>query len=315
MKTFKTISIIAVVLVITILSCKKEEEKIIPYNCTANMIADQTQQNTTNFSGVDLFSNPEIEGKNGTKITFSPNSFLNENGSGLIDVELIDVNENKDMLLMDCPTVTNLGELLESGGIFYFNPTQDGNQLEINPANPPQVTMPALNGNSMLYYEGVEDEDGRLSWQLITNNQIQTNSTVNASGDTSYYYSFSLTGVGWINTDHPYGVSPFSSVQVTLPDGHNGSNSSVFIYFRDANACITAYDNGNGVFESPCTISEGEVVQFVVATAIEGVRKYCVTDPISIDQGIHSEDIGSNELINVLCDDALRLSIKDALID
>ena len=63
MKTFKTISIIAVVLVITIFSCKKEEEKIIPYNCTANMIADQTQQNTTNFSGVDLFSNPEIEGK------------------------------------------------------------------------------------------------------------------------------------------------------------------------------------------------------------------------------------------------------------
>lgn len=319
MRNFKTLSIIVVALLVTIFSCKKEEEITIPYNCAANMQVDQTAENTTN-STVDLNStNPQVTGKSGTNITFSSNSFLDENGNpvnGNIDVELIDANDNKDMLLMDCPTVTDNGELLESGGIFYFNPTQNGNTLTINPLDPPQVTMPASNGDAMSYYAGVLDGDGRLTWQLITSNTIETIPTVNGSGDTSYYYSYSLTGVGWINTDHPYGVAPFSIVTVDLPEGHNGSNASVFIYFRDVNSCITAYDNDhNGVFESPCTVSESEIVQFVVATAIEGVRQYCVTDTIAINAGTHNEVIGNNELKIVLCDDALRLSIKDALID
>ena len=301
-----------------IISCQKEEI-VIPYNCTANMVADETIQNTIN-STINLnASNPQISGVNGTNISFSPNSFLDGNGdvvTGNIDVELIDAQDNKDMLLMNCPTVTNDGQLLESGGIFYFNPTQNGNQLTIDPNNPPQVTMPAPNGDVMFYYIGVLDTDGNLlSWDLVDQNQtIGTSLSISQLGDTSYYYSFNLTGVGWINTDHPYGVAPFSSVTVDLPSENNGSNSSVFIYFRDVNSCITAYDSDNdGIFESPCTISESEVVQFVTVSQIDGIRKYFVTDTTQISSTSHTEFILKDDMKIALCDDALRLLIKESL--
>jgi hypothetical protein len=313
----KKIYLLPIVCSLIIISCQKEEI-VIPYNCTANMIDDETAENTINNT-IDLnASNPQITGVNGTNITFSSNSFLDENGNivnGSINVELIDAQDNKDMLLMDCPTVTTGGQLLESGGIFYFNPTQNGNQLTINPNNPPSVTMPAVNGDLMDYYTGILDGDGNLSgWELVQSNTIQTLPEFNGTGDTSYFYSFNLTGVGWINTDHPYGVAPFSNVTVDLPDGYNGSNSSVFIYFRDVNACITAYDNdNNGSFESPCTISESEVVQFVSVSQIEGVRKYCVTSSVDIQPTNHEETIRKDDMEIALCDDALRLLIKEDL--
>lgn len=300
-----------------IVSCEKEEITT-PYNCTDNVILASISQNTI-VETIDLSSiSPMISGVNGTNISFSSNSFLDQNGnvvSGNIDIELIDAQDNKDMLLMNCPTITNDGDLLESAGIFYFNPTQNGNQLTINTNNPPIVTIPSNNGNVMDYYTGVLDSDGDLiSWELDASNSVQIIPTINGIGDTSYYYSFSLTGVGWINTDYPYGAAPFSSVAVQLPTGNNATNSSVFIYFRNVNSCITAYDNDNdGTFESPCTISENEIVQFIAVSQIEGVRKYFVTDPTPISSTSHKEIILKDDMEIALCDDGLRLLIKESL--
>ena len=302
---------------LTIVSCEKEEVSI-PYNCTDNVILASITQNTI-VETIDLNStSPMISGVNGTNISFSSNSFLDQNGnvvSGNIDVELIDAQDNKDMLLMNCPTITNDGELLESAGIFYFNPTQDGNQLTINTNSPPIVTLPSTNGNVMDYYTGVLDSEGNLTgWELDASNSIQIIPTINGSGDTSYFYSFNLTGVGWINTDYPYGEAPFSSVSVELPKGNNATNSSVFIYFRDVNSCITAYDNDNdGTFESPCTISENEIVQFIAVSQIEGVREYFVTEPTPISSTSHLELILKDDMKIALCDDGLRLLIKESL--
>tara|TARA_Y100001968_G_C19406912_1_gene744187 strand:- start:1011 stop:1955 length:945 start_codon:yes stop_codon:yes gene_type:complete len=312
----KNIYLLPITLFLVIFSCKKEEITI-PYNCTDNIIDAAISNNTINNT-IDLNSlNPQITGENGTNIAFSSNSFLDQNGnvvSGNIDIELVDAQDNKDMLLMDCPTVTTGGDLLESAGILYFNPTQEGNQLTINPNNPPIVTLPSSSGDLMDYYTGILDSDGNLSgWELVPNNTIQTFSDI-TGGDTSYFYTFSLTGVGWINADYPYGIAPFSTVTVDLPDGYNNSNSSVFIYFRDVNSCITAYDNdNNGSFDSPCTISESEVVQFVAVSQIEGVRKYFVTEPTSISSISHLEVILKDDMQIALCDDGLRLLIKESL--
>ena len=68
MKFLRILSVMASVLVITISSCKKEEEVQIPYNCTANMIADQIAQNTSSNT-VNLTTPQPINGENGTVIT------------------------------------------------------------------------------------------------------------------------------------------------------------------------------------------------------------------------------------------------------
>lgn len=304
--------LLPIVCSLVIISCQKEEI-VIPYNCTANMIDDETAQNTINNTINLNGSNPYITGVNGTNITFSSNSFLDEDGNivdGNIDIELLETQDNKDMLLMNCPTVTTGGQLLESGGILYFNPTQNGNQLTINPNEPPVVVVPANSGSPMQLWTGSRDENGSLSWG-VTNTTVTIDSQW-VNGIQTFSYTFPLTEVGYINCDDLVGGTP-STVQVTLPSENNGSNSTVFCYFKDINSVLTFYDyDEDGTFEG-AAIPEGMLVQFVVVSQIEGVRKYCVTSSVDIEPTTHHEIISKDDMEIALCDDALRLLIKEGL--
>jgi len=317
MKTFKTLSIIAVALVITFFSCKKEEEITVPYNCIANMIADQTAQNTINNTGINLSQPGTINGVNGVEITYSTNSFM-LNGllvSGNIDVEIFDANDNKDMLLMDFPTVTDAGGLLTSGGILEFNPTQNGQTLTINPSFPIQVSFPASSGAPMQLWSGTRTSDGVLTWN---GTPLPTTVTVDTAwnGNTpTYSYTFPITDATVVyNCDDLVNTGTPSDVLVTLPEGMNGSNSTVYCYFRDINSVVTFYDNDNDrTFEWSSSLPAGQVVQFVAVSQIEGIRKWNVSDTISLIAGTHPHIV--TEMDVALCADALRLSIKDALVD
>ena len=91
MQSLRTLSVVLAVLVITIFSCKKEEEVQIPYNCTANIMDDQlfeaTKTGTYNLNASQL----QITGQSGTMVDFFGTSFVDKDGntvSGDIDVNL-----------------------------------------------------------------------------------------------------------------------------------------------------------------------------------------------------------------------------------
>ncbi len=316
MKFLRILSVVSAVLVITISSCKKEEEVQIPYNCTANMIADQTAQNTS--SNTVNLSNPQpINGQNGTVITYSANSFFLADGTTLatgdIDVEVLDANDNKDMLLMDFPTVTEAGELLESGGILAFTAEQNGETLIINPDDPPMVTMPASSSTQMDLWTGTRN-NGVLTWssQPIVTQITNTNTQTNIST-----YEFPIRDATVVyNCDALQTFTTPSTVTVQLPEGMNGSNSTVYCYFTDINSVVTFYDNNNDrIFDCSLSLPAGDVVQFVAVSQIEGIRKWDVSDPIPLVAGNHLQVVDEADMKIALCDDALRLSIKDALTD
>jgi hypothetical protein len=308
-KTFNTISIVLATLLITTISCKKEEEITTPYNCTANMIADQVAANTTTFTN---FSGSPIEGINGTTITIF-DSFINENGdeyTGIVNIELIEAQDNKNMLLMGYPTVTDIGELLVSGGISFFYPTDNnGNPLYIDPnGTPPQVTIPnsTNNTNQMTLYTASENLDGEFVW-------VATGTTVTASNPPNSTFTFPISSTGGVNMDYP--LPPCTgNFTVNLPNGYNGSNSTVFLYFTNRNSVIRAYDNEDGNFVVNNMLCSLDSVQFVIISQIEGIREYHVSDPFEIP-GSWSYNVTSDDLEIRLCDEALRLSIKDELID
>ena len=101
-----------------------------------------------------------VTGTNGTTLFFNANTFKDMNGnpvSGPVEIEMIETQSNKDMLLWNRPTTTTDGQLLVSGGIVYVNVTQGGNQLSINDNNPIQASVPSDNFIAMDYFTGAED--------------------------------------------------------------------------------------------------------------------------------------------------------------
>jgi len=310
MKTFKTLSIIAIILVITIFSCKKEDEITIPYNCTANMIADQlfeaTKTGTYNLNASQL----QITGQSGTMIDFLGTSFTHKNGdpvTGDIDVEFIDAQDNKDMLLMNTPTVTNTGQLLVSGGIFAFNPSQNGEPINIANGSSINVTMNTVDTvNTMTIYTGAVDPvTSEFVW---TDTQVQVPPTS----------TFSTSNTGWVNLDYP--PPPCTgTLTIDLPDGCNGNNSAVMVYFADRNSVVTAYDwNADGSYQVENLLCDSAWVQYIVISQIEGIRRYHVSDLQGIDLWSTSAftstyNLTSDSMNVVVCDVALRLSIQDEL--
>ena len=301
-----------VIILSIISSCKKEEETSIdPYNCTANIIADQIAENTIN---VDQFSyGSPVEAKNGSSIILFDN-LLDQNGNeytGQVNITLVDAQDNKNMLLMGYPTITNTNELLVSGGICFFNPTDNnGNPLFINPnGNLPQLTIPnsTNNMNEMTLYIESENNDGEFVW-------VETNTNVTPSNPPNSSFTFSISNTGGVNMDYP--LPPCTgSFNINLPSEYNGSNSSVFIYYTNRNSVIRAYDNDNdGNFIIDNMLCSEDSVQFVIISQINGIREYHVSDQFEIP-GNWNYTVAREQLEIRLCDEAVRLSIKDELIN
>jgi hypothetical protein len=255
MQFLRNLSVVLAVLVITIFSCKKEEEVQIPYNCTANIMDDQlfeaTKTGTYNLNASQL----QITGQSGTMVDFFGTSFVDKDGntvSGDIDVEFIDAQDNNDMLLMNTPTITNTGELLISGGIFAFNPSQNGDPINIAPGSSINVTMNTTDPvNTMTIYTGAVDPvTGEFVWTA-------TNQTVPPGSS-----NFSTGNTGWVNLDYP---SPpcTGTLTIDLPDGCNGNNSAVMVYFADRNSVVTAYDwDADGSYQVENLLCDSAWVQY-----------------------------------------------------
>lgn len=304
----KKIYLLPIVCSLVIISCQKEEI-VIPYNCTANMIDDQISEATK--IGTYSLTDPQLQitGQSGTMVDFLGTSFVDGAGnliSGNIDIELIDAQDNKDMLLMNTPTVTSTGQLLVSGGIFAFNPSQNGEDIFIADGSSINVTMNTNDTvNTMTIYTG----------SIINGEFVWTETQQTIPPGTS---SFSTSNTGWVNLDYP--PPPCTgTLTIELPHGRNGNNSAVMVYFADRNSVLTAYDwDADGRFQVENLLCDSAYVQYVVISQIDGIRSYHVSDKQPVDlfntnTFTDSYNLTSDSMKIVLCDDALRLSIKDEL--
>lgn len=308
-------------MVFLIASCKKENIESTPVvDSTPNATALQNffNQNTNalkqNFT-LNNTSGGVIIGDKGTRFNFNPNTLVDMAGNpvtGNVSIELIEIYDRSTMILTNKPTMGRMpnGQLapLISGGEFYLNATQNGQQLAIN--FPVQAQLPTTEPNdSMGQFDGVINaETGDLTWETVDSSDVFISGDTIAGAVQSYYnmYCFNF---GWVNCDYfYYDPNPKTDVVVDLPAGYQGYNSQVYMLFEDQETMVCQlYDyEADGIYTSP-NFPIGKSV-YIVAVSIVADKLYYAIQPATIaaDQVIAISSMteitkaGLDDLINNL---------------
>ena len=279
-------------------ACKKEDNSPNSNNnsnnTTANIVLDFFKGNLDDakqIHTVDVTSTVWVYGDLGTYIQISPCSFLNSDGNevtGEIEFELIEAQTKLDMLKLNRPTFTSDGQLLVSGGILYVNATQNGEDLIINPdcglqvINMPNTTNNGFNG-SMQYFSGNVDGDGVFGWDLEEEDTLAVQTWQDDFG-TGLGFGFEIDSIGWINCDYFYNTGDsLTEVQVELPNGYDGNNTQVFIYYNSINSLAGLYDTDqDGVFDLGAGYETpvGMLVRFIAISgdSVNGYNHHITSD-------------------------------------
>ncbi|HIF14806.1 MAG TPA: hypothetical protein EYQ86_05605, partial [Bacteroidetes bacterium] len=187
MKNISLISLAIAAIILFTYSCKKNEQVDPLYysnnGSVTNQITSSIQEffnenkEESQFFTVDASSYNMVEGNQGIRIYFNPNSFKDQNGqiiSGNVDIELIEIMTKSEMIHSNKPTNypgnpndPNDDEILVSGGEFYINATQNGSDLVLN--NQAQVRIPVDNPvTNMELFSGTASDDIGMEWTLDT---------------------------------------------------------------------------------------------------------------------------------------------------
>lgn len=160
---------------------------------------------------------------------FIPSACLTLNGTivtGDVDFEYLEIYERGDMLTTNSTTVGMLpgggSELLVSGGMFFFNVTQNGEQVTL--ACEGSLTVPtALTGGDdldMRPFAGTVNADGDIVW-VDTQGEL----FIDGGNYTTFFPDF-----GWFNCDRFFNApDPKTAITVAIPQEFTQENSNVYL--------------------------------------------------------------------------------------
>jgi hypothetical protein len=236
-----------------------------------------------------------VTGDQGTKVIFYPNAFLTQSGTpvtGEVKIELVEIFKKSDMLLSRKPTNGKKPDgtvsTLISGGEFFINATQNGNQLK--PANGFYLSTPVENtgeaDHEMFLFDGVETcegDDCRLEWKQQEQGGVEVvkrDGQGGASGMTTEYMAFQ-SKFGWTNIDKWYSdPRPKTSIFVDVPEGYDNTNCAVYLSYDGeptALASFDVYNEGTGLFtEHYGLIPIGLEVHFIFVSVVDGEWNYAI---------------------------------------
>lgn len=133
----------------------------------ANQWADADELIKPQFFSINAEKDTVLITESGMVIAI-PEGALLENGKpvkGNVEVEIKEAINPEDILTSGLSSMSG-DDLLETGGMFYFNARKNGNNLEINENNSVTIDVPTNNiKEGMQLYDGVRKEDGTIDWQ------------------------------------------------------------------------------------------------------------------------------------------------------
>ena len=226
----------------------------------------------------------------GVQITINGNCLtLNGNPvtSGQIDVKYAEVFDKGTMLVTDKTTMGKLPNgdmaLIISGGEFYINATQNGQQLGIT--CPMQLIIPAdLTGGlqtGMSLWDGTIDDDGNLDWREQDQNPAGGQGVFGeGTGANAAYFAF-LNDFGWTNVDRFYSdPRPKTTILAEAPTGYNFQNSAVYLHYDGEGSALAKLDTFNAgtnqFSEHYGQVPIGLVAHVIFVTEDGGNYKYAI---------------------------------------
>lgn len=252
-------------------------------------LSEMTQKFTLNSA-----TGGDVVGAQGTTVRFFANSFLNANGeavTGSVDIKLIEVYKKSDMLLTKMPTQgrNDAGQIatLISGGEFYVNATQDGQQLKPNGTY--MILAPTANTGGddvdMKPFAGVEECDANgcdVVWkQQDRDIKIGGNQNGTANGGVQSTYQVFQSQFGWTNIDRWYSdPRPKTTIFVDVPNGYDNTNCAVYLSYDGLGSSLAlfdTYDSTTALFtEHYGLIPIGLPVHFIMVSVINDQWYYAI---------------------------------------
>jgi hypothetical protein len=321
MKNTRKLFGIVALAAITMTSCSKGErdesfEQGIPFTAAtpqafASLKSDALAELTQNFqfdaSGMGVFTT-----ENGTQISIN-GACLTNNGNavtGQVAVEIVELYDRGSMLLTNKTTMGRMADgakaMMISGGEFYVNATQGGNQLTLG-CNM-QVIIPVdLTGgadNLMSLWKGTVGEDcdtavacDDIIWDEIRDEEGNMPGIEIGKGITQgdAYYTF-FQEFGWTNVDRFAGdPRPKTGLLVEVPEGFDDENSAVYISYDgepNALAFLDKYDDDLGLFtEHYGQIPIGLEAHVIFVSEADGDWLYAIKAVTIVADGTISFDI------------------------
>lgn len=232
----------------------------------------------------------------GAHLAIAPNGLIYQGNlvTGEVELEFIEIYESGDMVVTNKPVmgIRPNGDLamLISGGEFFINATQNGQQLDLH-SNLSMVVPADLTGGvdqDMILWNGIIDEDGNLTWEEdMPDGDGAGNGNIFIE-EGSYYFS---GGFGWTNVDRFYSdPRPKTTLQVKVPEGFDKTNTNINLkYVGEPNALarLDTYDSATRIFsEHYGEIPIGLEMHVIFVSESSGQHRYA----------IQSVTVGANDI-------------------
>lgn len=264
-------------------SCKKEEPtpptpdptqpSATPSAQALGNYFDQNLQSEVETFTIDASSISGFTTSDGSQFNFPANAFETSNGTqvtGMIDVQVVELLDKRDMLLTNKPTMGNIpggGRApLISGGEFRVTASQNGNDLQLQDGVGYNLTVPAgsngVDPNMNLFF-GSSNGD-TLSWNEVDSSAVW--------GQNGFYETY-FDSLNWVNLDYFMdSTGNNTTVQVELPAGFDNTNCMLYVSFDGTNSLANLYNYQNGAFTTApyYTLPIGMDVHFVAISYING---------------------------------------------
>jgi len=291
--------ILAFSLSMTFLSSCQEDEVVIDDpqiklpdgEALKNAVSENLDGSTQEFV-MNATDGGSVTGEKGTVIWFSPKSLVNAKGDsvkGDVDVELIEVFDKASMLFNDKPTMgRNIDGAIEtiiSGGEFYVNATQDGEQVFFRDGYGFSLMVPAdeTDENMNLFHNENGDcleADCEVVWEEEKGDEKRLDMGGNPAGQGEAYYGF-VDQFGWTNIDRWYSdPRPKTTLFVDVPEGYDNTNCSVYLSYDGeptALATFDIYNEDDELFtEHYGQIPIGLEVHFILVSVVDGEWNYTI---------------------------------------
>ncbi|ELR69149.1 hypothetical protein C900_05429 [Fulvivirga imtechensis AK7] len=233
-----------------------------------------------------------IVGERGTQLTFYSGAFTDAEGNevvGEVDIELIEIFDKAEMLLSKKTTQGRQEDgsiaTLISGGEFFINAKQDGEQLFLKPGMGFQLVVKAdpneegIMDMQLFVNENEEclEADCDVVWVEVQQ-RLEVGDTPNGEGGT--YYAFA-DNFGWTNIDRWYSdPRPKTTIFVDVPEGYDNTNCTVYLSYDgepNALARFDVYDTEMEMFtEHYGLIPIGLEVHFIIVSIVDDQYHYAI---------------------------------------
>lgn len=268
----------------------------IPSAVEYNALHEAALESRTQHFTVDVATGwQQLTDVNGVVISFNPQCFTLDGVAvtGSVDIEFIALFDTADMVVTNRATMGRMANgdlsMLVSGGEFYVNATQNGQQLAAtcNFALLIPTSLTGGNDPGMSLWQGIIDADGELTWEEPEVDPNGQGGGVFQEGN-NYYLTFG--NFGWTNVDRFYSdPRPKTTLLVDVPEGYDNDNSSVYLSYDGEGNALARLDTftAEGYFsEHYGQIPIGLECHVIFVTEEDGGYRYAIKAATIVADGI-----------------------------